>query len=1044
MMKKYPFFIFIMLMGYVAYAQQNLDYNQFMIPKKEYFPETWFHFVGGNISQSGITADLEAIAAAGFKGVQLFHGNIGDGSDWPVTQEHIECLSPKWEGLVSHTAAEAHRLGLNFTMQTCPGWATSGGPWIQSSQAMRNVVCTRMITNNLDSLLQQPLPLNAYTPEQDYQDIAVLIFPTPLGDEDMPLCERKFQQSEAILSPTTTAQPHIIDLQLDTPALARTLVMRSLDAFNHEHGPAQYISVKLTAVVNAQEITVLESPLPYASWQDNNDAFPLTLALDECSATDHYRLYIVNRYPMAMSWVRLLAAAQKSNWTAEAGHTLRTILYSNQYPQQNSLAYIQKDDIQHCTVPIVDYTKLQGQKAGSYTVLRIGHVNALRKNSPAPAEATGWEVDKFNAEAVDYQFNCYVGLLNRGVLKGLMDNMLLDSWECGSQTWTPRMADEFRRVAGYDLQPWLPALFGYVIDNPDVTSRFLDDWRRTQNDLFVHKFYKRMADNAHSLGLQVHYETAAADVFPGDPLEYYKWADVPMCEFWQPFGHFLADHNYKPIRPTASAARMYGKKRVSAEAFTSFALTWDEHLQMLRDVANQNMVEGVSHLVFHTYTHNPGADTYKPGSSFGGGIGSPFLRNQTWWPYMNEFTTYLARCCYMLEAGTPVSQVLWYLGDEIQQKPDQYYPFPEGFMYDYCNHDALMTRISVKDGKWVTPEGIAYDVLWIPERGRLLPETVERLLLLVQAGGTLFADKPLGCATLADNQDQQDRFQRAAHKLWSLERVLPANTDFYQISAPDVQGVGNRWCHRRTAEQDIYFITSQPETSFSGEVSFASIGEAELWDPVTGTRTLLTTTQRGNRSYLHLDLPVAGSVFVLFKHCAEKRTPASPAYTPTKCVLTLPLTTLPWTLTFPKGWGVGKPIRIRSLLPWCELPISEEGRAFSGTVAYNTSFKIKRKEDSCRYVLSLGDVDMVAEVIVNGQPVAKLWTTPFETDITDLLLSGKNQLEIRVTSSWYNRLVYDARQPGNQRKTWVIAGPSADNPLKRYGLLGPVEVRVER
>ena len=186
-----------------------------------------------------------------------------------------------------------------------------------------------------------------------------------------------------------------------------------------------------------------------------------------------------------------------------------------------------------------------------------------------------------------------------------------------------------------------------------------------------------------------------------------------MCEFWQPFSEgYVGSLNFKPIKPTASAARMYGKPRVSAEAFTSFSLTWDEHWEMLKEVANINWVEGVSHLVFHTYTHNPRTDFLPPGTSFGSGIGTPFLRGQTWWKHVPEFTTYLARCNYMLERGKPVSDVLWYLGDEINHKPDQEVAFPAGYKYDYCNPDVLLNRLSVQDGLLTTPEGHKNNLLF--------------------------------------------------------------------------------------------------------------------------------------------------------------------------------------------------------------------------------------------------------------------------------------------------------------------------------------------
>lgn len=102
------------------------DREMFARPPRIHYPETWFHFIGGNVSLEGITADLEAISEAGISGVQLFHGQFGD--KWPATGEPIACLSERWEEAVSHVANECKRLGLRFTMQNCPGWAMAGGP----------------------------------------------------------------------------------------------------------------------------------------------------------------------------------------------------------------------------------------------------------------------------------------------------------------------------------------------------------------------------------------------------------------------------------------------------------------------------------------------------------------------------------------------------------------------------------------------------------------------------------------------------------------------------------------------------------------------------------------------------------------------------------------------------------------------------------------------------------------------------------------------------------------------------------------------------
>jgi hypothetical protein len=172
--------------------------------------------------------------------------------------------------------------------------------------------------------------------------------------------------------------------------------------------------------------------------------------------------------------------------------------------------------------------------------------------------------------------------------------------------------------------------------------------------------------------------------------------------------------------------RLYGKRRLSAEALTSVTLTWDEHFDMLKEVCNINMIDGVTHIMFHTYTHHPTTDYLPPGTSFATGIGTPFCRKQTWWKFMPEFNQYLARVNYLLERGKPVSDILWYLGDEVSHKPNQRIEL-DCYKYDYCNPDVLLNRLSVKNKQLVTPEGLTYRVLYIPDNVRMRVDTLEKI-----------------------------------------------------------------------------------------------------------------------------------------------------------------------------------------------------------------------------------------------------------------------------------------------------------------------------
>jgi hypothetical protein len=131
----------------------------FAEPPHDSRPETWFHLIGGNVAKPGLTADLEAVAGAGLSGIQLFHGQFG--GPWPGVTPQIACLSPSWDDMITHTADECRRLGLSFTMQNCPGWAMSGGPWIKPENAMRHLVSSRTDVvggRNVSLALPKPQP----------------------------------------------------------------------------------------------------------------------------------------------------------------------------------------------------------------------------------------------------------------------------------------------------------------------------------------------------------------------------------------------------------------------------------------------------------------------------------------------------------------------------------------------------------------------------------------------------------------------------------------------------------------------------------------------------------------------------------------------------------------------------------------------------------------------------------------------------------------------------------------------------------------------
>ena len=147
----------------------------FKTPPSSAKPQVWWHWMAGNVTREGITADLEAMADAGIGGAILFDAGLG--TRWGVPEGPLEFNTPEWYDTVKFAATEAKRLGLELGMANCSGWANSGGPWNTPYYAMKTVCFTETAVKG-GAAIRVALP----QPEDKvgfYRDIAVVAFPTP-------------------------------------------------------------------------------------------------------------------------------------------------------------------------------------------------------------------------------------------------------------------------------------------------------------------------------------------------------------------------------------------------------------------------------------------------------------------------------------------------------------------------------------------------------------------------------------------------------------------------------------------------------------------------------------------------------------------------------------------------------------------------------------------------------------------------------------------------------------------------------------------------
>ncbi len=534
--------------------------------------------------------------------------------------------------------------------------------------------------------------------------------------------------------------------------------------------------------------------------------------------------------------------------------------------------------------------------AQSWEVLRMGYTDSDARVSTSSGAWQGLAIDYLDPAALDAYWNKSVlPLLDAGkpyVGKSLK-YVATDSWELGGTNWTDRFREEFQKRRGYDPVPYLPVVAGRIVGSRELSTSFLADLRRTVADL-VNGHYDRMAVLASEFGMGTQCESGGPHGAPIDALETFRSSSVPQTEYWAMSPeHRSGDSDRYFVKEAASAAHIYGRPLAAAEGMTSIGNQWNESLgSNLRPSFDQALTEGMNRLVWHAFTSSP-AELGLPGQEYF--AGTHLNPNVTWWRDADPFFRYLNRSQFLLQLGVPVSDLLYYYGDNVPNfvrlKRDDPAKVLPGYDYDVTSTEALLKRMSVADGVLRTPEGIHYKALALPH-SRVLPlaalKVAEKYL---RDGGTLIGERPLRSQGIVPAEETQ-QFNAIANSLWAgcennadkhiaigkgqlfcmanARDALGATGDF-----PDMEesGSGNGavldYVHRRAGEADIYFIRNTRDKPIETAVLLrVKDRQPEIFHADSGyvEESLLFSSTADGRTMLPLSLEARGSVFVIFQH----------------------------------------------------------------------------------------------------------------------------------------------------------------------------------
>jgi hypothetical protein len=508
----------------------------------------------------------------------------------------------------------------------------------------------------------------------------------------------------------------------------------------------------------------------------------------------------------------------------------------------------------------------------------------------------GLVLDHFNRAALDLHLK-HNGDRQAPHLKGALA-VSMDSWEVFGSNWTPRLPEEFERRRGYALQPYLSAIF---LPAGETGARVRYDFRRTISELALENFFAPLRDWAHGNGFKTRVEAHGT---PADILEAYGLNDFPEGESYGEQDRRLI--NIRDRKLASSAGHLFGRHQISCETFTwlrypMFLVT----VENMKAAADAAYLDGVNQINYHGVPLSPNWAEL-PGWFYY--AATNVSRGNTWWPYLRRLSDYLRRANFLLQQGTPVTDVAVYLPyeDVWSEAYGDWYDLAgavekrfsaggagsvsaalaalrdAGFDFDFINARRLAeARIEPRILKAGPME---YRAVVVPGVETIEPQALETLHRLCQAGGAVIAtDRLPSRSSGLKNRTVDDAKVRAlAERMFGpagdclflpadpaaalaprrqrlpalMAKRVPPDVVFHPPD-PDVGFV-----HRRTESEDIYFLANVSPQAKRFRARFRAAGRAPtLYDAETAsTRPLYPL-----RTEVELSLGPWGSSFVVLR-----------------------------------------------------------------------------------------------------------------------------------------------------------------------------------
>ena len=880
--------------SYIDKLEEN-----FRTPTQENTLWTYWYWLRDDISKEGITKDLEAMKKVGIG--TAFIGNIN-----PEEKDgKIPMLSEQWWDHMVHAIEEGKRIGVDIGVFNCPGWSQSGGPWVTYDKSMRHLVYSEVKVEG-----GRKLNIKLEKPKDIFQDTHAIAFKSIIEENNtINLKNAKIKvhpnmadyhklfdlDSTTVSSFSGSIDEFTFDFQLKKPETVRNL---TLNVSNKVINQRCDIYAKLDgefSLIKSYEIERVNLMVNVGP----NVFAPVSISVPETDSKD-FRIVFTNknnnifdefeakpRDDWKLSEIILSAAPRLEDYSEKNLGKM----HPTPFPKWKDYLWDQQpesggDGLKIKPSNVIDISKMLDSEGriswdvpqGNWTILRFGMTPTGTKNAPSAPQGKGYEIDKASSKLARYHFEQYVGKLLDKIPEGskkAFKYIIADSYEMGSQNWSDNYTEKFLEKFNYNPVKYLPVFSGRIVGSVDESERFLWDLRRLTADLIAYEYVGGLKKIGNENNLKLWLENYGHWGFPSEFLLYGGQSDLISGEFWNEGS--LGDIECKSA---SSAAHIYGKKRVSAEAFTAAGRAYVRHPALLKKRGDWSFTEGINHFVLHLYIHQPD-DKRIPGVN--AWFSTEFNRHNTWFYQSKSYFDYLRRCQYMLQLGEYSADVCYFIGENAPIMTGSRNPeLPKGYSYDYINADIILNKLDVLDGKFILPNGISYDMMILPKLESMTPETLSKIETLVSDGGKIYGEAPKYSPSLKNYPNSDSLIKKISKSMWSgdnnittygkgkIINKIPISEALDKLEIKQDVDLGGDypvlWTHRTDENMDIYFLTNQSDKKIVYQPSFRIKDKhPQLWDPITGdTRPLNSYEQKKGRIYIDIEMLPFQSWFIVF------------------------------------------------------------------------------------------------------------------------------------------------------------------------------------